>query len=141
MDETRFDRWTRRQLGRATGGVVTVLLGLGAGGDVNAKNKHRARCRKPAQSCRSSGKKQRCCRGLQCEVFGMSRERHCCQPVRSHCSSALQCCSPFDCQEINFVSGTHCCGGLDLAPCKGEGADSDCCKGFLCVNNVCKPQL
>ena len=38
--------------------------------------------------------------------------------------SALQCCSPFDCQEINFVSGTYCCGGLDLAPCKGEGADS-----------------
>jgi hypothetical protein len=42
MDDTQFDAWTRRQVGRAGGGLLAALLGLaGASSPVSAKQSHR----------------------------------------------------------------------------------------------------
>ena len=41
MDATRFDAWTRRHVGLATGGLVAALLGLAAGDSARAKKRRK----------------------------------------------------------------------------------------------------
>ena len=65
MDSSRFDTWTRRRFGLATGGMVATLARLASPADADAKNKNKQkkktkkkqRCRKLGQICRQTGKR------------------------------------------------------------------------------------
>src|SRR5215211_8922662 len=75
MDGSRFDTWTRRRFGLASGGMATALLGLGlAGRDptrLTAKQRHKRRkslvfnafgCLNVDKPCR--GWNDLCCSGI-----------------------------------------------------------------------------
>jgi anaerobic selenocysteine-containing dehydrogenase len=89
MDDTHFDAWTRRQFGRASGGLLAALLGLaGASAPVSAKHahhkqhKHQKRRKRHHPSCCGVGGAEcglevtencGCCEGLTCaRILGES---------------------------------------------------------------------
>lgn len=69
MDDARFDAWTRRRFGLATGGALAALLGLVGG---------------PAPDAVSAGKRRR--RRVKRNAFG-------CVNVGKFCKRDDQCCS------------------------------------------------
>lgn len=106
MDDARFDTWTRRRFGLATGGAVASLLGLAGLHDADArKNRKRRRrrkkknknkkdkCAKIGQACNINVKNQRCCNESQdcAQVKDLSGNR-CCKPINVNCKSSNECC-------------------------------------------------
>jgi hypothetical protein len=106
MDGSRFDAWTRRRFGIATGGVLASLLGGLAVEDAEAKKHHKhkkhhkrkKRCLKLRASCTPGGK-HKCCGDLKCRVDSVDEGVHtvCCKTEGKHCDDTAECCSGLGC--------------------------------------------
>jgi hypothetical protein len=116
MEDTRFDAWTRRQFGLASGGLLVALLGLaGTSDQATAKHKHRKH-HKPRQRCQQLGQfclpddNGACCGKLHCGPIpsfavapavtnrGVNPKDVCCQPGGGSCRPGKNdCCAPFGC--------------------------------------------
>lgn len=139
MTESRFDGWTRRRFGLATGGAVAANLGLTAFDAMAGRRKKRKkRCRRLHQVCRQvDGTEKRCCKPLTCtdetETVG---EAACCRFFRTPCASDGQCCGTFKCRKVIGLSGNRCCASFDAGGCRN---DRDCCAGdgVTCAGAVC----
>jgi hypothetical protein len=134
MESERFDAWTRRRFGMMAGGVTAAILSFVSAGDVGAKKHGKVRCRKELQSCDPADKKQRCCSGLNCDVFDEQVGLRCCLGLRSHCDmSANHCCGELTCGSAVGLRGSRCCAGKQ-GLCS---EDADCCVGLGCGQGRC----
>jgi hypothetical protein len=110
MDGTRFDVWTRRRFGLATGGALASLLGLSMLDDAEAKknkhhkNKHnnknkKKKCRKLGQSCDITNKNKKCCNSKQlcAQVQRLGSGNFCCNQRGDSCSNNDDCCGTDKC--------------------------------------------
>jgi hypothetical protein len=105
MDGNRFDAWTRRRVGRATGGALASLLGLLGRDEAGAKRNHRnnknkkPKCRKLGQSCDQTQKKKRCCSAKQlcAQVAHLGSGTFCCRQRGDSCSVNDDCCGTDKC--------------------------------------------
>ncbi len=118
MDDVRFDAWTRRRFGLATGGLVITLGGLARGEDATARRK-RKKCGKNKTRCGKTCVKGNCCPGKSC---------------------GPQCA----CRKT--VSGKRFCAGTGIMPvCEQCDSDADCSDiTFRCVPtdpSVCGPVI
>ena len=67
MDDARFDAWTRRRFGRAAGGLLTALIGLGTAEQTAAKHHHKPKkCKKTETKCGKKCVKGTCCPHTDC---------------------------------------------------------------------------
>lgn len=102
MEGSRFDSWTRRKFGLATGGAAAAgLLGLlGAteteakNNNNNNKNKKKKKCRKLGQTCDENKKNQSCCNVNQlcANVSSLGSGTFCCKQNGQGCSVSSDCC-------------------------------------------------
>ena len=97
MDGTSFDRWTRRRVGVAAGGLAGVLLSATGLGEVAAKKK---KCCLPVRATCSSD--SQCCKGSVCgQRVGIDTISVCCVPDGQPCTntpgSQLECCGSSEC--------------------------------------------
>jgi hypothetical protein len=104
MDAPRFDAWTRRRFGLATGGLIAALVGLGPLGPTTAKHRHhkKKRCRTLGAVC---GGKRPCCGQLLCArtIMNAGTETLCCKREGKACSGTVECCDGFACDEFDIV--------------------------------------
>jgi hypothetical protein len=140
MINSRFDAWTRRRFGLATGGALAAALGLAAIDVAEAKKKKRKkRCRRINQSCKEDSKKKRCCKDLRCdEGKVVLSSLSCCRYFQARCDSEIECCTSFKCQPAVGLAGNRCCGALGVSCeehadcCAGDGvicgSDHNCCR-------------
>jgi hypothetical protein len=110
MDGSKFDAWTRRRVGLATGGAAAALFGLTRDGDIAARKR---------------GKKKRTRKKNRCLRLGRS-----CQPGGRRCCGQLEC----DQHLVNSGGGTFCCKTLGK-PCT---VNDDCCAPNACINGLCQ---
>jgi hypothetical protein len=100
MDESRFDAWTRRRLGLATGGLLASLATLQSLADVAAKKKkkRKKRCRKLGATC-TPGAKRKCCKNLRCDNVGLDSilQTFCCHDEGQSCTEETDCCVGLGC--------------------------------------------
>ena len=137
MDSVRFDLWTRRRVGLATGGLATCIISAIAPGGLNARKKHKkkTRCRKVTQSCKTGKHQRRCCPGLRCDQVEELAGRHCCRPLQAACGDTRECCHDIFCGMVSDLPpGTYCCGGSQV-PCT---EDADCCFNNPCTGGLCE---
>ncbi len=129
MDANRFDAWTRRRFGRAAGGMVALLLGLGAlEGAVVAKGKGKGRGKggkdkdKDRNKRKDKDKEQECSTNLECDSGCMECADGICVPklplLCAVCEDSL--CNPTT-QKLQCFpkcpNGQVCCGGGCAEPC------------------------
>lgn len=83
MDGSRFDAWTRRRVGIASGFALTTTLGLVAREDGAAKK----------------NKKKKCCGSLKCDTisFEPSTQTRCCRTIGKACAKNIDCCDQLCC--------------------------------------------
>jgi hypothetical protein len=150
MDTDRFDAaarsWAhsprRHVLGLTLGGGLAAL-GLG---DAVARKKKRKKhktppcvppqpiCKSVLESCDPSSTAQRCCTGLNCDVFDQQVGLRCCLGVGSGCTPATsQCCGELFCQPVSESGQVRCCAG-ENGLCSQNG---DCCTGLICGQGRC----
>jgi hypothetical protein len=128
MDGPRFDTWTRRRFGLASGGALAAVLAPAVSSDADARKKKKKRCRKLLQSCEPQGKANACCRGLGCDPVSGETGLHCCLGRQERCSSPAECCGGVSCGLTEGLTGDRCCGPVG-AFCS---VDADCCSGLGC---------
>jgi hypothetical protein len=130
MEGSRFDTWTRRRVGLATGGLAASLLGLAdPAAEARRRKKKKKRCRKVTETC--GGRNQKCCKDLRCATVGIGTTEICCIDVRQACNGDPgQCCGARTCDFIDGLSGIRCCG-VTQSPCSNS---NQCCRGYLCNN-------
>jgi hypothetical protein len=109
LDGTRFDAWTRRRFGLATGGAVASMLGLLNLEDAEAKKKNKnknknkkkkkKKCKKHGQSCDIDVKKKKCCSEDQlcAQVSELGSGNVCCKQLNFGCSNSQDCCGDNRC--------------------------------------------
>lgn len=117
MEDTQFDRWTRRRFGLAVGGAAVSALGLlGAiglseedaeaarrnnrnGNNNRRRRPRRDRCRKLGQTCNDNRRRQGCCNSDQlcAQVPNLSTENVCCKQRDDSCSIDDDCCGRSRC--------------------------------------------
>ncbi len=111
MDGTRFDAWTRRRFGLATGGGIAALLALAAAETAEAKKrkKRKKRCRKLGRTCKPGGKRK-CCGTLKCDriSFEPNPKNRCCRKAGQPCSDDLDCCQNLCCPLPAGVCSAQC---------------------------------
>lgn len=98
MDASRFDVWTRRRVGLASGGALASLVMLAALPAADAKKKKRKkkkRCRKLGATC-TPGAKRKCCGDLLCAQPSML-DTLCCKGEGASCQEDFECCPTFGC--------------------------------------------
>jgi hypothetical protein len=137
MDSVRFDAWTRRRVGLATGGWAVSIISAIAPSSLIARKKHKKkkRCKKVTRSCKTGKHKRRCCHGLRCAKVEGAAGRLCCRPLQAACGASSECCSDFFCGVVSELPpGTHCCGGSQV-PCT---EDADCCFNNPCTDGLCE---
>jgi hypothetical protein len=105
MDARRFDGWTRRRFGLATGSLFAALLGLGAIDATAAKHRHhhhQKRCERLGNTC---GGKRPCCGQLLCArtIMHAGTETLCCKREGNACGGTEECCDGFACDEFDQV--------------------------------------
>jgi hypothetical protein len=122
MEESRFDTWTRRRFGLATGGAAVALMGLAGRNGALAKKKKKKKCKGGKKKC---GKK--CILKTQCCV-----DTDC--PTGADCVSGTCVCP----------SGTTNCGDV-CADLTTDGANCGACGNVCdtngCVNGFCTCQV
>lgn len=110
MDGTRFDAWTRRRFGLATGGAVASVLGLMGLDDAEAKKKNKnknkkkkKKCKKLGQGCDITVKKKKCCSSSQlcAQVSHLGSGLFCCKQHDDSCSRDQDCCGNDFCGSNN----------------------------------------
>ena len=117
MESSRFDAWTRRRVGLATGGAIATALGL-AVFDVAAtkrkkrRHKKRKRCVKLLKPCRTGGRG--CCHRHVCQSFdtGANGTFFCCKAEGQSCASGRQQCCPSLLCVIETGSTVGTCGDV-----------------------------
>jgi hypothetical protein len=103
MEGSRFDSWTRRRFGLATGSAAMAgLLALVGAVETEAKqnnnnNNNRRRkkkCRKLGQFCDENRRNQSCCNANQlcANVPGLGSGTFCCKHNGQGCSVNNDCC-------------------------------------------------
>jgi hypothetical protein len=146
MNDVRFEAWTRRRVGRAAGGLLTLLTLHGFSDDAAGKNRKRRkrkrnrnrRCLALQQPCRTGKQQPHCCADLACDetktLDGLVHR--CCRRLRDACDSVADCCYPAGCGKVSGVLDRRCCAELG-AQCSTDG---DCCDLALCnpVTLVCE---
>ena len=97
MDGPRFDAWTRRRFGLATGLGLAVLIGAAAPFGIDAKRKKK-RCKRLGDTCTSGGKRK-CCHDLRCDHVGLDSiiQTFCCHTEGKSCSKETDCCTGLGC--------------------------------------------
>jgi hypothetical protein len=109
VEGTRFDSWTRRRFGLATGSAAAAgLLGLFGAAGTEAKNNNnnkKKKCRKLGQTCNENKKNQSCCNDKQlcANVSGLGSGNFCCKQLNQSCSVSTDCCGKNVCD-----SSGHC---------------------------------
>ena len=117
MDGTRFDAWTRRRFGLATGGALASLLGLSMLDEAEAKknnnnknnNKNKKKkCRKLGQSCDITNKNKKCCNAKQlcAQVKNLGSGTFCCKQRGDNCSVNDDCCGTDKCSSGKCVQAS-----------------------------------
>jgi hypothetical protein len=117
MDGSRFDAWTRRRFGLATGGAIAAAFGLAtldaaATKRKKRRRKKRKRCVKLLRPCRVGGRK--CCHEHVCQSFdtGANGTFFCCKAEGQSCTTGQpQCCPPWLCV-IEAGSTVGFCGDV-----------------------------
>lgn len=133
MDDSRFDRWTRRRFGHAAGSAAAALVGAPAAASARKKCK-KIRCRKLLETCEPNSTKQSCCQGMNCDpVSGQGAALLCCLGRRQRCLASSQCCGQTICLGVAGLDGARCCG----AGGQFCSATADCCSGFECAGAAC----
>lgn len=106
MDATRFDTWTRRRFGLATGSLFAAVVGLGPRDQTTAKHRHhhhkKKRCQKRGDTC---GGKRTCCGELLCArtIMNPGPQTLCCKREGKGCVGTEECCDGFACAEFDHV--------------------------------------
>jgi hypothetical protein len=126
MDDGRFDAWTRRRFGLATGGLLAAVLGLAAvdeGAAKKHKHKHKHHHKhKPKKTCQPD---ETLC-GTAC--------------VAGTCCPGTACGANCDCfltvEDTSFCSPTFA-----LIVCEQCESSADCPEGFQCVPDTGCPGL
>jgi hypothetical protein len=100
MEGSRFDRWTRRRVGKGAAGLLGALAGQWALPEAEARHrkKHKKnRCIKLAKACVQGHKP--CCKNLACEDFGRPTDFRCCKTEGYACSNDREdeCCPDLSC--------------------------------------------
>ena len=141
MDGVRFDRWTRRRVALATGGVVAALAGAipfvqPAGAKKKRKNKlnrNQFGCVDVGGRCR--GKDKNCCSGI-CQgkkpKKGEKDKSRCvahhvdgCQTGQDACvGNAVPCGTDGIC--VRTTGGAGFCGASSGSTCTGCAKDTEC---------------
>ena len=114
MEGSRFDSWTRRKFGLATGSAAAAgLLGLlgvaeteaGQNNNNNNNRKKKKKCRKLGQTCDENRRNQSCCNQNQlcANVSGLGSGNFCCKQNGQGCSVNTDCCGKNVCD-----SSGHC---------------------------------
>jgi hypothetical protein len=131
MDDLRFDSWTRRRFGLATGSLTASMLGLtliDVPAATKRSRKKKKRCRTFDASCSTGGKKTCCQRlGLACEPSAIDGNR-CCKQLGTRCQDGSECCGAGSCDDFGPGSAAVCCN-LEGNFC---ARNADCCEGFTC---------
>ncbi len=112
MDGSRFDSWTRRRFGLATGGALASILGIAALQDADAKKhknknkKKKKKCRKLGQTCDINDKNKKCCNDKQdcAQVQGQGSGAFCCKSLNGGCSVNTDCCGNRKCTSGKCVN-------------------------------------
>jgi len=107
LDGTRFDSWTRRRFGLATGGALASILGMASVADVDAKKKNKKKkCRKLGQTCDINDKNKKCCNEKQdcAQVQGLGSSNFCCKSLNEGCSVNTDCCGNRKCTSGKCVN-------------------------------------
>lgn len=105
MEESRFERWTRRRVALVAGGAIVALLGVGPAGNATAKghphhtHHHKKRCKRFRDSCTPGGKRK-CCGNLLCDTARGSMAPTCCKQLNAPCELQSDCCGDFFCDDI-----------------------------------------
>ena len=118
MDGSRFDGWTRRRFGLASGGIATAgllgLLGLDweeaeARRRRRRKKRKKRRCQRLQQPCDQSRRTQDCCNVnfLCAQVPSLGSGNFCCKQAGQGCSVDNDCCGRDACD--NRAGGTFRC--------------------------------
>jgi hypothetical protein len=111
MGDSRFDAWTRRRFGLATGGMLATALGLGRH-ETTAKKHKPKKCKKSELTC-----------GKKC--------------VKGECCASDDCGGVCTCGRT--TSGKTAC--LGVVDCKGRFTkctkNGDCSETERCVPNGC----
>jgi hypothetical protein len=151
MDGSRFDTWTRRRVGRATGGLATALLGLGllvgqrAPLPAKSRKKKGKRRRLPfnAFGCLNVGRKCRGRDGLCCSGIcagkkpkpGRKDRRRCVAHDTGGCTvTGLPCTMPAPACTTSLGEGGGCVTTTGNAPyCMRVATTAPCTKDADCV--------
>ena len=91
MDDSRFDAWTRRRFGLATGGLLATALGLGLH-ETSAKKHQPKKCKKRELKCGKKCVKGGCCPGTSCDdkcTCGRTTSG------KTECLGVMDCQGPF----------------------------------------------
>lgn len=142
MEESRFDGWTRRRFGLSAGGLAASLAGMVVPADAAARRKNKKRdkirCRQALERCDPNGAAERCCSGLNCDLFGIQPGLRCCLGLQTRCDAASnRCCRSLDCTAVDGLDGDRCCASI------GEDctAKEDCCGDAICGQGSCLIQM
>jgi hypothetical protein len=101
MDGSRFDAWTRRQIGLVAGGLAATLLSV-----VDLRNSVEAKklkCRKLKAPCQPKGKRTCCGKKRVCDIREGTDSTSCCKKLGASCVPG-ECC--------NFETGSGCVEGV-----------------------------
>lgn len=122
MEDHRFDAWTRRRFGLASGGLLATLAGFGTDAGTDAKpDRKPKKCTRKEVKCGKKCVKGECCPGKACD------EACTCQRTTSGATACLSD-EVFLCDEATACSKNSDCGRF------GRCVPSDCPSP---KNNVC----
>jgi hypothetical protein len=140
MASQRFDAWTRRRFGLATGGLLSALLNLDAAWDGAARKRKKRHKHKNKKRCGGSQKR---CQGKcipRAECCGdCPSGTYCCEGT---CIRLERCCGSGPCDagcpcRRTIGSGLQICVSNDLAECAQCESTDDCAPGERCVLESC----
>lgn len=119
MDDRQFDAWTRRRFGRASGGLLAGLLGIGRGSESIARHHHHNKsnkCKKSETRCGKKCVKGECCPrsfcgGGECNCLRATNGKTVCLARELiACPDVSECTTNADCNITERCIPTSCPG-------------------------------
>jgi hypothetical protein len=149
MEDSRFNVWTRRQVGLVAGGVIAGWLGGIPSQEAGAKKRRKKKrkkppremCRRLRDECENAAEEQ-CCGALVCDENTCVGDPVCVQPAGGSCRDRCDCRLGLECSSRANNTCRQC--ALLQTPCDEH---DDCCLGTaacgstIFATNVCCQQL